>query len=200
MGAIGEGGVPRARTVRCSTPRRDHAPRSSPQVEAPRAASSCSDARVDCAPVARGPARRRTVILVDDGLATGQHRARRDRGRARVGRVARGVGGARSRRRTPSPSCRPSPMRWCAWSRRRRSAAIGQWYRDFSPTTDDEVVRLLDIVSTGSVSRERAPGAGDHVAPGSARWSGASASACRRSAPRARPRSRAVDARSASRS
>ena len=23
-------------------------------------------------------------------------------------------------------------------------AAIGQWYRDFSPTTDDEVVRILD--------------------------------------------------------
>jgi predicted phosphoribosyltransferase len=23
-------------------------------------------------------------------------------------------------------------------------AAIGQWYRDFSPTTDDQVVQLLD--------------------------------------------------------
>jgi predicted phosphoribosyltransferase len=32
-------------------------------------------------------------------------------------------------------------------------AAIGQWYRDFSPTTDDDVVRILDEFGGNAVSR-----------------------------------------------
>ena len=86
--------------------------------------------------------RDRTVVLVDDGLATGS-----------TARAAIEVARAQGARRVvlavpvaPEDTVRelariadavvcvasPEPFR-----------AIGQWYRDFRPTTDDEVVRLL---------------------------------------------------------
>ncbi len=86
--------------------------------------------------------RNRTVVLVDDGLATGST------ARAAI-EVARAQGAQRVVLAVPvAPKdtvreleriadavvcvASPEPFR-----------AIGQWYRDFRPTTDDEVVRLL---------------------------------------------------------
>ena len=85
----------------------------------------------------------RPVIVVDDGVATGST------ARAAI-RVARAAGATSVVLAVPvAPAttvaelaqvaravvcvAMPSPF-----------AAIGQWYRDFSPTTDDEVVRILD--------------------------------------------------------
>ncbi len=87
----------------------------------------------------------RPVIVVDDGLATGST------ARAAI-RVARAAGApsvvlavpvappttvTELARVADAVVCvaTPSPF-----------SAIGQWYRDFSPTTDDEVVRILDEV------------------------------------------------------
>jgi predicted phosphoribosyltransferase len=85
----------------------------------------------------------RPVIIVDDGLATGST------ARAAIN-VARAAGATSVVLAVPvAPPTTvtelaqvadavvcvvtPSPF-----------AAIGQWYRDFSPTTDDEVVQILD--------------------------------------------------------
>jgi putative phosphoribosyl transferase len=85
----------------------------------------------------------RNVVLVDDGLATGST------ARAAI-RVARVQGARRVVLAVPvAPAATvyeltrvaddvvcvatPEPFR-----------AIGQWYRDFRPTTDDEVVELLN--------------------------------------------------------
>jgi putative phosphoribosyl transferase len=86
--------------------------------------------------------RGRTAVIVDDGVATGST--------ARAAcEVARAHGAARVVLAVPvAPS---------GWERRMGSAAddmvcpstpasfyaVGQWYRDFSPVTDDEVVALL---------------------------------------------------------
>lgn len=92
---------------------------------------------------AQVPLRDRPVIVVDDGLATGST------ARAAI-LVARAAGAASVVLAVPvaPPTtvtalaqladavvcvATPSPF-----------AAIGQWYRDFSPTTDDEVVDILD--------------------------------------------------------
>jgi putative phosphoribosyl transferase len=98
----------------------------------------------------------RPAIIVDDGLATGST------ARAAI-EVARALGAsavvlavpvappstvAELSRVADAVVCvvTPSPF-----------AAIGQWYRDFSPTTDDAVVRILDTFAgeggEGSVSR-----------------------------------------------
>ena len=91
----------------------------------------------------RVPLRGRTVILVDDGLATGSTaRAAIDVARAEeAARVVLAVPVAP--RSTVAELGRvaddvvcvatPEPFR-----------AIGQWYVDFRPTTDDEVASLLD--------------------------------------------------------
>ena len=91
----------------------------------------------------RVPLRGRTVILVDDGLATGSTaRAAIDVARAEgAARVVLAVPVApRStvtelRRVVDDVLCvaTPEPFR-----------AIGQWYVDFRPTSDDEVASLLD--------------------------------------------------------
>lgn len=84
----------------------------------------------------------RTVVLVDDGLATGATmraavRAVRTAGPARVV-VAVPVG--------PPDTCAElarladelvCPLQPASFS------AVGQWYRDFTATTDDDVLRLL---------------------------------------------------------
>ena len=92
---------------------------------------------------ARIPIDGRRVIVVDDGLATGST------ARAAL-QVARAAGASAVVLAVPvappntvtelaqvadAMVCvvTPSPF-----------AAIGQWYRDFSPTTDDTVVRILD--------------------------------------------------------
>src|SRR5262249_54925416 len=92
---------------------------------------------------ARVPLGGRTAAVGDDGLATGST------ARAAI-EVARAQGASSVVLAAPvaPPStvtelaqvadavvcvATPSPF-----------AAIGQWYRDFSPTTDDEVLRILD--------------------------------------------------------
>jgi predicted phosphoribosyltransferase len=86
--------------------------------------------------------RGRTVILVDDGLATGASMraavgAVRAQGPAEV-IVAVPVGAAATcellRTEADLVVCPLTP---------RRFVAVGSWYEDFSPTTDEEVGRLL---------------------------------------------------------
>ncbi len=90
-------------------------------------------------PAVRG----RTVILVDDGLATGSSMraavaALRQQGPARIV-VAVPVGAAetcaeiRAQADDVICACTPDPF-----------YAVGLWYRDFSQTTDDEVRELLE--------------------------------------------------------
>ena len=88
--------------------------------------------------------RGRTVVLVDDGLATGASM------RAAVGAV---------RSRDPAAVVVAVPVGAAATCERLRAevdavvcpatpdpfVAVGSWYLDFSPTTDDEVRRLLAV-------------------------------------------------------
>lgn len=85
----------------------------------------------------------RTVILVDDGLATGATmrvavQAVRGQGPAKLV-VAVPVGAPQAvaalRRFADDVVCATIPDDF---------AAVGLWYRDFSPTTDEEVVESLD--------------------------------------------------------
>lgn len=89
------------------------------------------------------PVRDRTVIVIDDGLATGATaraaiRSLRARGPARIV-FAAPVGApdsvARLRAEADEVICLLTPDDF---------RAVGMWYRDFSPTTDQEVIRLLD--------------------------------------------------------
>jgi predicted phosphoribosyltransferase len=91
---------------------------------------------------APAPLSNRTVILVDDGLATGSTaiaaiRAARAAGAARV-IIAVGVAPpdtiTRLRREADEVVCLYAPHDF---------AAVGQFFEDFSEVTDDEVVKLL---------------------------------------------------------
>lgn len=88
------------------------------------------------------PLTNKTVILVDDGLATGSTmkaavQAVKQEKPARV-IVAVPVGAPETCRELQSMAdqvvCAQSP---------RSFSAVGEWYRDFSQTTDEEVVELL---------------------------------------------------------
>jgi putative phosphoribosyl transferase len=88
------------------------------------------------------PIEGRTVILVDDGLATGatmKAAARAVRPRARQVVVAVPVAAASTCRDLESEAdrvlCVATPALF---------GAVGQFYRDFRPTTDEEVRALLD--------------------------------------------------------
>lgn len=84
----------------------------------------------------------RDVVLVDDGLATGST------ARAAI-EVARAQGAKRVVLAVPvAPKDTVRELRQIAdavvcVASPEPFRAIGQWYRDFRPTTDDEVVRLL---------------------------------------------------------
>lgn len=84
----------------------------------------------------------RTVVLVDDGIATGSTMAAaclvaRENGAERIV-VAVPVGSAnglsRVRDEADEVICRHTP---------RRLSSVGEWYRDFRQTSEEEVVRLL---------------------------------------------------------
>jgi predicted phosphoribosyltransferase len=84
----------------------------------------------------------RTVIVVDDGLATGATaqaavRSLRPRAPRRIvfaAPICSGDGAAALRRVADDVECLECPP---------EMQAVGWWYQDFSPTTDAEVVRCL---------------------------------------------------------
>lgn len=104
----------------------------------------------------RTPLTGRTAIIIDDGIATGST------ARA-AAQVARAQGAVRVVLAVPvaPPSARASLAadadEVICLETPRHFLAIGEWYRDFSQTSDDEVVRLLQraAAETGPVS---APG------------------------------------------
>jgi len=114
--------------------------------------------------------RGRTVIVVDDGIATGLTdlaavRALRTRGAGRIV-VAVPVGPADSVAMVGEEAdeivCHTVP---------RELVGVGRWYRDFSPVSDEEVVALLEAAaaaSSGDAAAEphvgRAPSPGAHDA------------------------------------
>jgi predicted phosphoribosyltransferase len=141
MGAIGEGGVRvLERDVIAAAGVSDAQLAAVEEREARELARRAGILRDGRPPVALAG---RRVIVVDDGLATGST------ARAAI-QVAHAAGASPVVLAVPvAPPTTvtelaqvadavvavvtPSPF-----------AAIGQWYRDFSPTTDDEVVRILD--------------------------------------------------------
>ncbi|HXM54906.1 MAG TPA: phosphoribosyltransferase family protein [Candidatus Dormibacteraeota bacterium] len=99
----------------------------------------------------------RTVILVDDGMATGASmeaaikvvRARRPAAVAVAVPVASLTACRRIARLADRLVC-ISPAR--------RFVGVGQWYDDFSPTSDGEVRRLLRLAQAGPGARQRCGG------------------------------------------
>jgi putative phosphoribosyl transferase len=140
MGAIGEGGVRVVNTavVRAAGVREADVDR----VERVERACLTSRVRQFRGDAAALPLTGRTAVIVDDGIATGST--------ARAAcQVARAAGAARVVLAAPvaAPStveelrdvadevvCLETPERF---------VAVGEWYDDFSPTTDAEVVALL---------------------------------------------------------
>ena len=82
----------------------------------------------------------RTAVIVDDGIATGATARRHARSPARTAR-ARWCWRFRSARTTSSRGSPDTPTRWSAWRRRAFFFAVGQGYRHFTQTSDDEVDR-----------------------------------------------------------
>lgn len=110
------------------------------------------------------PVRGRTVVLVDDGLATGASMraaaaALRTQKPSRIV-VAVPVAAASSceefRDQVDEVVCGETPEPFMA---------VGQWYEDFSQTSDDEVRRLLE-----ESRRERPAARGGRAAQGPLRW------------------------------
>src|SRR5688572_18285022 len=91
----------------------------------------------------------RTVILVDDGLATGASaqaaiksiRRQRPRQIIFAAPVCSPDGAEALRRMVDDVVCLESPANF---------QAVGSWYRDFAPTTDAEVIRCLRQAEPGS--------------------------------------------------
>jgi putative phosphoribosyl transferase len=91
----------------------------------------------------------RDVILVDDGLATGLSdlaalRALRKRGAARVvvaAPVGSGAAISMLEQEADRVLCVTVPE---------RLGGVGLWYRDFSPVSDEEVVRLIAAAAMGA--------------------------------------------------
>jgi putative phosphoribosyl transferase len=93
----------------------------------------------------RIPFEGRAVIIVDDGFATGSTaKAAIDVARAQHA-TAVVVSAPVAPPATVNELARIADAVVCAVTPS-PFAAIGQWYRDFSPTTDDEVVRILEEV------------------------------------------------------
>lgn len=90
----------------------------------------------------------RTVIVVDDGIATGSSAAA-------ACRVARGQGAARVVLAVPTAPTRAVQLlgdvadEVVCLSTPPRFGSVGQWYQDFTQTGDEEVVGLLTRAATG---------------------------------------------------
>jgi predicted phosphoribosyltransferase/dienelactone hydrolase len=156
MGAVGEGGVRvlNARVVqaaRISGPQLD-------QVEAAERAEVARRARQYREDRPMAPVRGRTVVIVDDGLATGAT------ARAAVETV-RAAGAARIVLAVPVGA--PDTVRLLGevaddvvvLQAPRELRSVGEWYDDFRQTTDDEVVAAL------ASSRSAPPGVEAEPAP-----------------------------------
>uniref|UniRef100_A0AAU1LRB1 Phosphoribosyltransferase family protein n=1 Tax=Streptomyces sp. NBC_00148 TaxID=2903626 RepID=A0AAU1LRB1_9ACTN len=125
----------------------------------------------------RLPLKGRTVVVVDDGVATGATaraacQVVRAQGASHVVLavpVASPDVAARLREDVDEVVCLSTPHLF---------SAVGEWYRDFSQTSDEEVVSLLARASTGTATAEEVeevevdaggvPLAGDLVLPGDA--------------------------------
>ncbi|RKH51149.1 phosphoribosyltransferase [Corallococcus sp. AB050B] len=154
MGAIATGGVT---VLNASVVRRLGIPKSAIAAAAEREARELVR-REHLFREGRPPARveGRTVILVDDGLATGSTmraalRALRQHGPARVV-VGVPVGApetcAEFEREADAVVCVHTPAPFYA---------VGQWFEDFTQTTDDEVRELLARAAHGEESAPMAP-------------------------------------------
>ena len=104
----------------------------------------------------------RTVVLVDDGLATGSSmraaiQSLRKQGPARIV-VAVPVAAPETCRDLSAEAdevvCAATPQPFCA---------VGLWYEDFSQTTDREVSELLAAATREEEQRQSAPMAGAHT-------------------------------------
>jgi putative phosphoribosyl transferase len=163
MGAIGEGGVRvlnddvvRAARVTAADLVRAEA---SERAELERRARRYRGERP------RVPLTGRTVIVIDDGIATGST--------ARAGcQVTRAMGAARVVLATPvAPPSVLNDLRRVAdevicLETPAAFQAVGQWYRDFAPTTDEEVVASLDQAATRQARSTVVPGTVDATHPG----------------------------------
>ncbi|MFF3830016.1 phosphoribosyltransferase family protein [Streptomyces sp. NPDC002458] len=122
----------------------------------------------------RLPLKGRTVVVVDDGVATGATaraacQVVRAQGASHVVLavpVASPDVAARLREDVDEVVCLSTPHLF---------SAVGEWYRDFSQTSDEEVVSLLARASTGTATAEEVevdaggvPLAGDLLLPGDA--------------------------------
>ncbi|WP_275465647.1 phosphoribosyltransferase family protein [Streptomyces noursei] len=107
----------------------------------------------------------RTAIVIDDGIATGATAAAacrvvRAQGAARVVLavpVAPPDAAARLRAATDEFVCLSTPYAF---------SAVGEWYRDFSQTSDDEVIALLSQAAGGTTERAGATAVGPRAARG----------------------------------
>ncbi|WP_245677769.1 phosphoribosyltransferase [Chondromyces crocatus] len=101
----------------------------------------------------------RTVIVVDDGLATGATmraairslRQQKPRSIVLAVPVCAAETASELRREVDEVVCGMIPVDFCA---------VGLWYRDFTQTTDEEVVRLLEGAEREQAEREGDPHAG----------------------------------------
>jgi putative phosphoribosyl transferase len=90
--------------------------------------------------------RGRTAIIVDDGIATGSTvraacEVARERGAARIVLAAPVAPAGTTARQLAADELVCCAMPW-------RFAAVGHYYRDFTPTTDTEVAALLGLTPT----------------------------------------------------
>ncbi|MER7733799.1 phosphoribosyltransferase family protein [Streptomyces erythrochromogenes] len=150
FGAIGEGGVRVISEDIVSSSR--VTPQDLAAVERAEGAELARQARRFRGDRPRVPLDGRTVIVVDDGIATGATAAAacrvvRAQGAARVVLavpVAAPDAVARLRGETDEVVCLSAP---------RAFRAVGEWYRDFSQTPDEEVVTLLARAAAGTARR-----------------------------------------------
>lgn len=89
------------------------------------------------------PVAGKTVILVDDGIATGSTVRAAIRGLRRL-HPARLVLAVPTAAASTADELRPEVDEWVALSTPEDFEAVGRWYEDFSPTEDAEVTALLE--------------------------------------------------------